>query len=203
VTATRTTAMLCAAAALLVAAPASAHLGRAGYTAAVRAVEPATPGLRVAVLGGDDQLSVTNTTDQTVTVLGGTGEPYLRFSAGGAVAVNLNAPSLYRDGGGVEAAAAPASATPTAAPRWQVVARDGTYAWHDRRIRGSAGAWGVPLRVGARATVVRGTLARAKAAGGGGTSPFVFFGPVVLVLAAVLLLGRRERRSSPTTAEAW
>jgi hypothetical protein len=183
--------------------PASAHLGRPGYAAAVRTVAPATPGLRVAVLGGDDQLSVTNATTTTVTVLGGDGEPYVRFSPRrGAVAVNLNAPSLYRDGGGLEAAAAPASATPTATPRWQVVARDGTYAWHDRRIRDAAGAWAVPLRVGARAGTVAGTLTRARA-GGGGTNPFIFFGPVVLVLAAVLVLGRRERRSSPTTAEAW
>ncbi|WCB95217.1 hypothetical protein DSM104299_03960 [Baekduia alba] len=191
-----------AAAVLAAAPPASAHLGRAGFTATVRAVEPATPGLHVAVLGGDDQLSVTNITNKTVTVLGGAGEPYVRFAPGGAVAVNLNAPSLYRDGGGLEAAAAPASASPAAAPRWQVVARSGTYAWHDRRIRGAAGAWTVPLRVGTHAATVRGALARAKP-GGGGTNPFIFFGPVALVLAAVLFLGRRERRSSPTTAEAW
>lgn len=203
----RTPTIALAAAALLAAAappPASAHLGRAGYAAAVRTVAPATPGLRVAVLGGDDQLSVTNATTTTVTVLGGDGEPYVRFAPRrGTVAVNLNAPSLYRDGGGLEAAAAPAAATPAATPRWQVVARDGTYAWHDRRIRGAAGAWAVPLRVGARAGTVAGTLTRAKAGGGGGTNPFTFFGPVALVLAAVLVLGRRERRSSPTTAEAW
>jgi hypothetical protein len=201
----RTTTLL--ATALLAAAappPASAHLGRPGYAATVRAVEPATPGLRVAVLGGDDQLSVTNATNSTVTVLGDDGEPYVRFAPEhGAVAVNLNAPSLYRDGGELEAAAAPASATPTATPRWQVVARHGTYAWHDVRIRGAAGAWTVPLRADGRTVTVRGTLTRVASGPGGGTNPFIFLGPVVLVLAAALLLSRRQRRTSPTTAEAW
>lgn len=185
-------------------ATASAHLGRAGYVARVEALRPAVPGLRVAVLGGDDQLSVTNHTTKTVTVLGADAEPYVRFAPSGAVAVNVNAPSLYRDGGPTAAAALPATASATAAPRWETVARDGTYAWHDRRIRGAAGAWRVPLRVGATAATVAGELRRAPA-GGGGVGPgllLAFFGPALLVLAAVVFLNRREPRPT-AAAEAW
>lgn len=183
---------------------AAAHLGRAGYVAEIRAVQPAVPGLRVAILGGDDQLSVTNHTNKVVTVLGGEAEPYVRFAPGGTVAVNVNAASLYRDGGPTTASAIPATASATAVPRWETVARDGNYAWHDRRIRGAAGAWRVSLRVGDTHATVAGSLRRTAATGGVGIGiVLAFFGPAGLVLAAALFLGRRERRPATTTAEAW
>ncbi len=187
----------------LAASPAAAHLGRPGYTAAVRTVSPTVAGLDVRILGGDDQLSVTNHTTNAITVLGDEGEPYVRLRPDGAVAVNVNAPSFYRDGGPATAAAVPATASSDATARWQTVATNGTYAWHDRRIRGAAGSWSIPLRVGPRTATIRGTLARAANSDGGGTNPIIFFGPVAFVLAAVLFLARRERRASPTTAEAW
>jgi hypothetical protein len=123
--------------AALVACPAAAGHGDGaarGYTSTVTGVTPALDGIGVQVLQGDDQLEIRNDSGRVIVIDGYDGEPYLRFDAAGRVFRNANSPATYLNQeryGGVDV---PASASRSAAPRWEQVARGRTYAWHDHRI---------------------------------------------------------------------
>jgi hypothetical protein len=69
---------------LACAADAHAHGGgeHTGFQARVSTIEPFIPGLLVTVLGGHEQLSVTNLTDNRVVILDEQGKPLVRVPPG-------------------------------------------------------------------------------------------------------------------------
>jgi hypothetical protein len=162
----------------LVACPAAAGHGDGatrGYRSTVTRINPAVTGLTAEVLDGDDRLWVRNETGREVVIKGYEGEPYLRFEAGGDVLRNENSPARYLNEeryGGVDV---PASASKRASPRWQRVAGDGTYDWHDHRIHWMSAIdpptvrrsperaqhvydWMVPASIGGTPLAVHGSL---------------------------------------------
>src|SRR4029077_17610028 len=65
--------------------------------------------------------------------LGYEDEPYLHFRADGVVEENRRSPTLYQNRSRYGPADGAADADAPAAPEWQQVASDGSYAWHDHR----------------------------------------------------------------------
>jgi hypothetical protein len=123
--------------AALVGCPAAAAHGGGGargFVSSVISVRPATAGLEVKVLESDDRLQLRNRSGQDVSIKGYDGEPYLRFTRGGAVFRNANSPATYLNEeryGGVDV---PASAGKAAPPRWERVGSQHAHEWHDHRI---------------------------------------------------------------------
>lgn len=192
-----------AAAAILPAVPAAAHGGLVNYSARVTAIEPPLPGLEISVVGGDDQVLLTNDTGRVVTVPGYEGEPYLRFETGRVMA-NRKSPAYYL-GAQRTGAAIPPEADPTATPEWVQVATGNTFAWHDQRVLWSEAGrppgvesnpgtrqvvrnWQIVLDVGGP-VVVRGVLEWVPSADG---SIWLGVGLVLLVTGGVA--GRRFTR---------
>jgi hypothetical protein len=123
------------AAALGTTAPvASAHDGgRPGYASSVTAVTPSLPGVEITVIDRDDRLRLVNRGAGEVVITGYDGEPYLRFTPD-AVFRNANSPATHLNEDRYGEVALPASADPKAEPRWERVARQPIYEWHDHRI---------------------------------------------------------------------
>jgi hypothetical protein len=200
---------------LAVAPAASAHGLSKGtrIVAEVTSVSPA--GLEARVLGGDDELRLTNGSGRDVVVLGYGGEPYLRFGARGGVSVNLRSPALALNAVRFPSArewreltAAPVRA----APDWQLVEDGDTYTWVDHRIHLISKAkpapvradpdkqhllrrWVVPLELSGGHGAVRGTL-RYEPGG------FDWLGSIPAIVAIVVILGAAisvavARRSHP------
>jgi hypothetical protein len=92
--------------------------------------------VEVEVLGGDAFLVVRATPGTTVAVPGYEGEPYVRIAADGTVEVNVRSPARWLNDAryGARDVQVPPQADAEAPPSWEVVARGGTYAWHDHRI---------------------------------------------------------------------
>jgi hypothetical protein len=92
--------------------------------------------VRFEVLGGDAFLVVEVDHGVEVEVPGYEGEPYVRVAADGTVEVNQRSPSRWLNDAryGAEEVEVPPDADPAAPPRWEPVASDGEYAWHDHRI---------------------------------------------------------------------
>jgi hypothetical protein len=92
--------------------------------------------LEVEVLGGDAFLVVRAASGTTVAIPGYEDEPYLRVAADGTVEVNVRSPARWLNDAryGARDVQVPPQADAAAPPQWEVVARDGTYAWHDHRI---------------------------------------------------------------------
>ena len=215
-----TLALVCAGSA----APAFAHEGDPRYESLVTRVD-GIPGLRAEILNGDDRLLLIHTGSRPVVVEGYEEEPYVRFLPGGTVQVNRRSEASYlnseRDGQ-VDVPAF-ASTSPTAAPVWRTVARTGRYEFHDHRIHWMAGGvppavrddrttrrrvfdWAVPVRSGATAGAVRGTLWWRGESGGIGPAALGGMGALVLasLVGSVWLQRRRSRRAEPAPAsEAW
>lgn len=99
------------------------------YRSAVESVEPAVEGLHVSIVGGDSFVRLW-ADGIDVVVLGYQGEPYLHFATDGVVSENQRSPAvtLNRDRFGTSS-----GGDPDAEPEWRVVARSGTYVWHDHR----------------------------------------------------------------------
>jgi hypothetical protein len=119
----------------------------------------------------------------------------------------------------------PASADPKVAPEWKVVARDGRYEFHDHRMhwmgaqnppqvtdasaRTKIYDWKVPLRAGATAGAIDGTLFWRGSGGGPPTGAFVGLALIVVAAAATVVVVRRRRRAGGAggpgepRAEAW
>jgi hypothetical protein len=168
----------------LAASPAAADPPRpTNYRSTVTEVDPALPpGVTIRVVGGDSLLELSVAPGHTALVAdypsSGDEESavaYLRFDDDGTVRRNANAvattanDSRYGTTGKVP--------DPDAEPRWETVATDGSYAWHDHRIHwmspstpravdedgqvdlgGPDGTWAVPITVDGTATTVTGTL---------------------------------------------
>jgi hypothetical protein len=158
--------------------PAAAHGGDApdatAYRTTVTAVSPPEPGLTVRAVEAGARLELVNRTGRTIEVLGYAGEPYLELRPDG-VHVNVASPAAYLNETLAGNTAVPATADPTAPPRWRRVSGDASVRWHDRRTHWTESAppaatraepgrthrlrdWSVPLRDGVRTFEIRGTL---------------------------------------------
>lgn len=117
------------------AAPAAAHgRGTESTNFSSRVTNaPDLPGVTWEVLGGDQYLSLTNTTDTEVLVTGYEGEPYARIGPEG-VFVNLASEATYLNADRYADAPVPPDVGADKEPRWDQVSGDSTYAWHDHRI---------------------------------------------------------------------
>lgn len=165
------------------AAPAAADAPRpTNYRSTVTDVTPALPAeATIRVIGGDSLLELSLPAGHTALIADyptsddAEAVPYLRFDADGTVQRNALAVATTAN----EARYGTSSTVPDpdAAPQWETVAPDGTYAWHDHRIHwmsptapravdadgkvdlgGADGTWSVPLEVDGTATVITGEL---------------------------------------------
>jgi hypothetical protein len=124
------------------ATPAAADpAGPTDYRTDVVRIEPAVAGVDVRIIGGDSFVLLRVDRGVSVEVVGYRGEPYLRFRADGSVERNETSPSRWLNDDRYGSVTPPADASPDAAPTWEVVASDGTYAWHDHRAH-----WMNPVR---------------------------------------------------------
>jgi hypothetical protein len=183
-------------------------VAKGSYQSRVETLSPKVPGIEVSVLGGDEKLALRNATRQTVVVEGYDKEPYLRFRPDGAVERNKRSPATYinqsRSGGGE----VPLEAIPENAPRWQVVAHDGSYAWFDHRIHftttrpppegeGKIFDWSVPLTVDGRRANVVGALFWESGSSGGFPGWLVGLLVALAALGVAALAALRRRRARP------
>lgn len=144
------------------------------YRSNIVRVDPSVPGLSLRVLDYNDELVLTNRSGRTVTVMGYSGEPFMRILADGTVQVNMASPAYYLDQNFYGNVTVPSSANSSFAPRWSTVDKTGTYQWHDHRIHWMSPVtppqvknkakttkifdWKVPLRVGSQPGTVYGNL---------------------------------------------
>ncbi|QLQ40321.2 hypothetical protein [Micromonospora robiginosa] len=163
---------------LALAAPAAAHGADApdgtDYRGAVTGIGPERSGLTARMVEAGARLELTNRGGVDVTVLGYSGEPYLRIGPAG-VFENSRSPATWLNRTIAGETRLPAEADPAAAPAWRRIADGPTYRWHDQRTLWREDAppaavaadpgreqrvrdWVVPLRAGDTATEVRGTL---------------------------------------------
>ncbi|MFI6132494.1 hypothetical protein [Micromonospora sp. NPDC051141] len=163
---------------LAVASPAAAHGADApdgtDYRATVTGVGPERTGLTARMVEAGARLELTNRGGADVTVLGYSGEPYLRIGPAG-VFENSRSPATWLNRTIAGETRLPAEADPAAAPAWRRIADGPTYRWHDQRtlwrsdgppaaVAADPGRvqrvrdWVVPLRAGDTPTEVRGTL---------------------------------------------
>ncbi len=172
------------------------------------------PGLILHVLEFADRLIMVNHTGKTVTVYGYQQEPYVRMLADGTVEVNLHSPAYYLNQNFYGDVTVPASASPSATPRWSVIDRAGQFEWHDHRIhwmspllppevtnqakRTKVFEWEVPIRVGAQPATIYGQLFWVPEEGTK-TPVAAIVALVVIVLGGVaLVVVVRRRRKSAT-----
>ncbi len=106
--------------------------GPTDFETTVLGVEPATPSIQVAIIGGDSFVQLTVERGTEVLVPGYGGEPYVRFNSDGTVEENRQSPTWARNQDRYGDAPSEA-ADPAGAPEWSLVATSGTYAWHDHR----------------------------------------------------------------------
>jgi hypothetical protein len=159
------------------AAPAAADPPRpTNYESIVTEVSPGAAGVDASIIGGDSFVRLRVHGANEVVVLGYEGEPYLQFSADGAVRENTRSPAVVLNQsryGTTYDERADAQAT----PEWQRVAGDGEYVWHDHRIHwmakspaptidgGSTGKvldWTIPLLVDGSQVQIKGALYRSE-----------------------------------------
>ena len=107
--------------------------GPTDYLSEVVEIDPDSGGFEIEVIGGDSFVLLTVAEGVAVDVVGYSGEPYLRFLSDGTVEENRLAPSKYLNDDRYARDEVPEHADARAAPDWVVVARDGSYAWHDHR----------------------------------------------------------------------
>jgi len=199
-------------AALLLAAaamPAGAHQGNPSFRSIVQRVTPALAGLRVQVLGYDNQMQLTNRTGRTVIVYGYDGEPYARLLADGTVQVNRHSPALYLNEDRYGTTPVPPSANARSAPRWATQDRVGSFTWHDHRMhwmaqttppqvrsadrRTKVFAYAIPLQVGGARGAIDGTLYWVGSPSGFPVAAIVSLAVLVLLALGAVVLVRRRR----------
>jgi hypothetical protein len=215
----RHTAALALAAALVTAAPASAHQANPNFLTRVDAVTPQTRGLTVSVLNRDDQLMLVNGSGKDVTVWGYNDEPYARIAADGTVSVNTSSPAYYLNDDRYGGAKVPAGVKASNPPHWKVISRSRRFQWHDHRMhwmaktrppqvkdpgkRTKVFTWKVPLSVAGERGTIAGTLFWTPKPG----TPVAFLiGASVLMVilcAGALVVRRRRDRPARELAETW
>lgn len=162
---------------LLVPAPAASAHGRGSDATNFESrilSTPDVPGARWAVHGGDELLEL-RSPEVELTVLGYSGEPYVRVGPDGAFR-NRHSPATYLNEDRYRTQLPPdVTADPSAEPSWERVSSTPRFAWHDHRTHRMTTAlpsavssdpgtarliqeWSVPVVVGGRAGAVDGEL---------------------------------------------
>jgi hypothetical protein len=203
----------------LSATPACAHQGNPNFRSDVRGMTPATVGVTITVLNGDDRLLLTNRSAKTVEVEGYEGEPYARVLPDGTVQVNRNSPATYlnqeRDGD----VPVPPNAAKDAPVEWETQSRTGKLEWHDHRFhwmgtgtppavkdtskRTKVNDWAIPIKVDGKDGTIDGTLFWVPK-----DDPPAPIGAIVGLVAlavvgvAFVVFVRRRRRRGPPAGEA-
>ena len=214
------------AAALLLAQAAAAHQGNPNYRSILDSVTPPVKGLTLHVLNYDDRFELTNHSGRTVTVQGYNGEPYARVLDDGTVEFNKRSPAYYLNDDRYADVKVPASADPKAPPQWSVVDKTASMQWHDHRMHWMSQQppsqvqgvtkktkifdWTVPLKVGATAGAIKGTLFWTPQVQSGPPAMAInlLVGLVILVCIGIAVVRRRRTPSAPASAsapakEAW
>jgi hypothetical protein len=189
------------------------------YVSAVTAIEPAVPGLEVVVHGGGESITLTNRTGKPVTVLGYSGEDYLRITAGGAQ-VNTSSPTAALNAADGRSAPVPTATKKQPAAKWRPVGATNSFTWNDFRPQWSAEqrppivtadphashqvfAWGIQLTVGSTPVLVRGTVTWTGTPLLGRAALLLAVGGVLLLALAIAVIiwialrRRRLRRREP------
>jgi hypothetical protein len=106
--------------------------GPTDYRSEISAVDPPTPEISLAVLGGDSFVQLTVDAGTEAVVIGYRGEPYLWFRPDGRVLENTLSPSTYLNAEryGTDF---PDFADPDAEPEWREIGTTGRWSWHDHR----------------------------------------------------------------------
>jgi hypothetical protein len=107
--------------------------GPTNYQSEVVEIDPAVSGFDVEIVGGDSFVLLTVDPGVTVEIVGYNGEPYLRVLSDGSVEENAASPSKYVNEERFGRVELPDDVDAMAAPRWEVVASGGSFAWHDHR----------------------------------------------------------------------
>lgn len=213
-TATRLVTVVVAATAVLGALQRPAAADPAGpthYRSELTGISGPADGVTAEVYGGDAFLVLTVAPGREVMVPGYEDpEPYLRFAPDGNVYVNMRGRTYYQNLDRYQNVTVPAEASPDAPPQWELVATDGTYAWHDHRIHymspstprhidpsldvpQQVWAWpDVPIVVDGETALLEGELTWLP-----GPSPFVAVVVAVIAFAAVAALARRKPVAGP------
>jgi hypothetical protein len=176
----------------------------------ITSITPKVPGLSVEVLEFADRLLLRNHTGRTVTVLGYSGEPYVRLLPDGAAEQNSHSPAVYLNTNFYANVTVPPSASATAPAAWGVVDRTAQFEWHDHRIhwmspvtppqvkntgrRTKIFDWTVPIEVGTQPGAIHGELLWVPESSKAPTGAIVALVAVVLAAALVVLFARRRRR---------
>jgi hypothetical protein len=198
----------------LTAAPAAAH-ETPKYASVYTGTTPAEPGIRVQVLGFDNQYELIDRTGKMVVVYGYQGEPYGRVLPDGTVQVNVRSPAYYLNQDRFGTTPVPRSASPKAAPVWKYEDKTGRFIWHDHRMHWMAHSlpnqvkdqhkrtkifdYSIPLSVNGKQAKLTGTLFWRGTPKGAPTGAIVALVALVLVSAAFVVVIRR-RRSRPAAA---
>ena len=191
--------------------PAGAH-GVAGiqpsnFATRVLAVVPAVRGVQVVAVDLGNKLELHNGTGHDVVVLGYDDEPYLRVGPAGSFE-NVRSPAVYLNRTRTGNVTVPASANPSAPPRWRRVGSGTTVRWHDHRAhwlattnppevqrdpgsRHEVQHWTVTLLADGARIQVRGDVVWIP-----GPSPWVWVAVALGLAAAVIVLaGTRVERA--------
>ena len=107
--------------------------GPTDYRSEVVSVDPETPTIEVAIVGGDSFVELTADEGTEVFVLGYEGEQYLWFRPDGSVFENQNSPATYINGSRYGAIEIPSTVDVDADADWKQVGSGGHWAWHDHR----------------------------------------------------------------------
>lgn len=117
-------------------APGVARADAAGptdYQTTIESVAPQIDGLEVSIVGGDAFVRLRAPVGSEVIVLGYAGEPYLRFTASGAVSENRLSAATYENAERFGIEEIPPFVDNEAAPEWRQIATTGVWSWHDHR----------------------------------------------------------------------
>jgi len=212
------------------ASAASAHTGNPNFRSVFNGLSPqAVPGVKIQVLGYDQNYQLINRSGKVVVIKGYQDEPYARLLPDGTVEVNHNSPAFYLNADRYATATVPATATASATPDWHVIDRTGQFIWHDHRMHWMSTSrppavkdpkkrtkifdYAIPLTVGGRPTTIRGTLLWVGPAGGGLPVGAIVAFVVLAVAGLALIVVVRRRRGAPDAdadtgagpgpAEAW
>ena len=182
------------------------------YVSTVTAIEPAVTGLEVVVHGSGDSVTLTNHTGRRVTVLGYSGEDYLRIEDSG-VTVNTNSLTAALNASGGRSAPPAALTQGKKLPaKWRPVGETSSFTWQDFRTRWSAEqrppivtadpharhqvfAWGIQLKVGSKPALVRGNVTWTGTPAVSHTVLIAAAAVGALVVALVLAIEVRRRRA--------
>jgi hypothetical protein len=190
------------------AGPAAAH-GRGSDATNYRSQvtsQPDVPGVSWQVYGSDEFLSVTNTSDRELTVLGYEGEPYLRVGPEGVFENRASAATYQNTDRYANVGELPPDVGANEEPRWQQVSDANRYLWHDHRAHWMSQnlppsvtdpntetvvqQWEVPFTIDGRERTVEGELRWIP------TPSAAVWLAAALLLTAPALLGLRRLRSS-------